>query len=168
MIEDNGGVTAMPAEMTAQQLFDAGMVLFTSGKYKDSISLFTDALTIDPECEPVLLSRGSAYMREARMPEAIADFTRAITLNPGRERTYNLRGLAYANLGDYEKAVSDYTRAIQINPEFSAAYVNRENAVCELQRLGHHGTKMPQAVETARHSRAVFTPPPLPWRNRRA
>ncbi|MFH1980765.1 MAG: tetratricopeptide repeat protein [Pseudomonadota bacterium] len=157
----------MPVTMTAQQLFEAGMILFTNGKYQNSIHLFTEALILDPEYEPAYLSRGSAFMREARMPEAIADFTNAIALNPHRERTFNLRGLARANLGDYEKAVSDYTRAIQINPEFSAAYVNRENAVCELQRTGHRSAGMPQAAETARHSAAVFHPLHLPWQTKR-
>ena len=157
----------MPVSMTAQQLFEAGMVLFTGGKYQNSIDLFTEALALDPVFEPAYLSRGSAFMREARMPEAIADFTQAIALNPHRERTFNLRGLAYANLGDHETAVSDYTSAIQINPEFSAAYINRENAVCELQRLGRRGAGMPQAVETARHSSAVFHPRHLPWQTKR-
>lgn len=156
----------MPTEMTAKQLFEAGMVSFTSGRYKDSISLFTEALAVDPFYEPAFLSRGSAYMREARMPDAIADLSRAIELNPNRDRTYNLRGLAWANQGEYEKAVSDYSRAIRLNPEFSAAYVNRENAVSELQRLGHRGFDLSQAADNARHSDAVFGLPGLPWQTK--
>jgi tetratricopeptide (TPR) repeat protein len=156
------------ATMTPEKLFEAGMVLFTGGKYKNSINLFTDALSLDPEYEPAYLSRGSAYMREARMHEAIADFTTAIALNPVRDRTFNLRGLAYANIGEYEKAVSDYTRAIHINPEFSAAYVNRENAVSELQRLGHRQRTLAEPAETARHTDALFTPRHLPWQIKRS
>lgn len=158
----------MPVDMTAQQLFEAGMVLFTGGKYANSISLFSEALAIDPDFEPAYLSRGSAFMRECRMPEAIADFTKAIGLNPARERTFNLRGLAWASFGDHEKAVADYTRAIQINPEFSAAYINRENAVGELHRQGLRGAGIPQAAETARHTAAVFNPQCLPWQNKRS
>ena len=158
----------MSAEMTVEQLFEAGMLLFTGGKYKNSISLFTDAITLDPNCEPAYLSRGSAFMREARMPEAIADFTAAIALNPLRDRTFNLRGLAWANIGEFEKAVSDYTRAIHINPEFSAAYVNRENAVGELQRRGHRHGGVPEPAETARHTESVFDARLLPWQLKRS
>lgn len=158
----------MPVNMTAQQLFEAGMVLFTSGKYANSISLFSEALAIDAGFEQAYLSRGSAFMRESRMPEAIADFTQAIALNAARERTFNLRGLAWASLGDHEKAVADYTRAIHINPEFSAAYINRDNAVCELQHQGLRGAGMPQAAETARHTAAVLNPHCLPWQNKRS
>ena len=119
----------MAADRQTDDLFEAGMLLFTQGNYPASIDVFTDVIRNRPDFGPAYLSRGTALMRISRMPEAIADFDKAIALEPGNDRSYNLRGLAWANLDRHDKAIEDYSLALQINPENTAAQVNRTNSL---------------------------------------
>lgn len=137
----------MAATPQTEDLFEAGMLLFTQGNYTASIDAFTEVIRQRPNYEPAYLSRGTAYMRTGRMTVAISDFDFAITLDPERDRSYNLRGLAWANLDRHENAIEDYTRALQINPDNAAAQINRTNSQEALQYSQGQTVELPRAAD---------------------
>ena len=59
-----------------------GMQAFLSSRKEDAITLFEQALALDPDYEPSLLSLGQVYRSQGNFPEAIRLHRKACGLNP--------------------------------------------------------------------------------------
>ena len=99
-----------------------------SDVWKDSITLFTDAVNKYPESSVCWNNRGLALENLGKHKEAIEDYKKAIKYNPGSVFCYNNIGISYAKLKMYDKAFQMYDRAIKLKPDFSQAFFNRADA----------------------------------------
>lgn len=93
--------------------------------WKDSITLWSDAISKDSIAPVAFNGRGDAYTIEKKYDLAITDLKRAIKLQEKYpEAHYNL-GLAYYYKGMNNEAIAEYTLAIEIKPDLAVAYFNR-------------------------------------------
>ena len=95
--------------------------------WKDSITLWDDALKNYPNILKANNNRGAAYIDKGLYDQAISDLNKAIEINPRFVKAYNNRGNAYVNKGLYDQALSDLNKAIEIEPRFAQAFNNRGN-----------------------------------------
>jgi len=93
--------------------------------WKDSITIFSDAVKKYPDAYMAYNNRGVVYNHEGNLPQAVSDCTKAIEINPKYANAYNNRGNAYSRQGNLPQAISDFNRAIEINPHDSSYYNGR-------------------------------------------
>ncbi|OGC43626.1 hypothetical protein A2Y85_04170 [candidate division WOR-3 bacterium RBG_13_43_14] len=93
--------------------------------WKNSITLWQDAIKKWPQLSLGHNTLGIAYAQKNRLNDAITEFTRAIELKPDYAEAYNNRGNALGQLGDMQAALNDFNNAINLNPGLADAYYNR-------------------------------------------
>jgi tetratricopeptide (TPR) repeat protein len=104
--------------------------------WRNSGTLWTDAIEKYPTLGSAYISRGAFYMKELKdYDAAMRDFDRAVALAPHDYTSYFNRGVLFQRLGDKARAVEDYSRAIATNPTKPGPYVNRGGMYCELKQF---------------------------------
>ncbi len=94
--------------------------------WKDSLTLWNNAVERFPGSAIALINRGASYNELGMYEEAIRDFDTVISIDPDNEKAFYNRGLGkFKNKNDLLGAMDDYNRAIFINPNYYRAYVNR-------------------------------------------
>lgn len=102
--------------------------------WKDSVTLWTDAIEKDGRAPAAFNGRGDAYLMLKQYDKAIADFKQALTLQEKyHEAHYNL-GLAYYYKELHADAIKEYNRAIEIKPDLAVAYFNRSGTYFTIQQ----------------------------------
>ena len=108
----------LPALGRAQSGVDAynrGTKLLNSGRYREAIPHFDEAIRLNPRYAEAYNNRGTAYDSLGQSQRAIQDYDEAIRLNSRFAEAYNNRGTAYDSLGQYQRAIQDYDEAIRLN-----------------------------------------------------
>jgi len=118
--------------LSATDWFEKGLNLGKSGKYKEAVDAFTNAIELNPQYAVAYGNRGVAYGDLGNYQQAIKDYNKAIELNSKDADAYYNRGVAYSELGNHQQAINDYNKAIQLNPQYADAYINRGNAYTDL------------------------------------
>lgn len=118
----------LPAGIAVVTLVFAGMSYAQSKTWKDSETLWLQALKVNPNCAVAHSNLAAEYIDTGRPQEAIAHAQAAIA-KPGRYlelyRSHNNLGTAYSRLNRNEEAIPCYTKALEINPKFNEARLNR-------------------------------------------
>jgi tetratricopeptide (TPR) repeat protein len=115
---------AKPTSKDPEAIFNEGVALFSQGKIKESIPLFTEALRLNPKHAEAHYNLGVALHNLGNLKEAVEHYTQSIRLKPNNaEAHYNL-GVAYHSQGDVEKAVREYNRAVRLKSDYPQAYNN--------------------------------------------
>ncbi len=118
------------AELSALAIVIAAVIfsdlsLLRCHVWKDSITLWSDALEKYPKESLIYVNRGRGYSERGQYLMALNDYDRAINLDPQSEKAYNNRGVIYGKQGYDEKALSDFDQVIFMNPENSQAFNNK-------------------------------------------
>merc|ERR1719468_368918 len=110
-------------ELTEQEMeaFDdkrsQAMQTFSEGEWEKAITLFTDAIKINPNSAAMFAKRGMCYLKMT--PKAtnacVKDCSRAVELNPDNAAAYKWRGRAYMLLGKFAEAQKDLATACKID-----------------------------------------------------
>jgi tetratricopeptide (TPR) repeat protein len=96
-----------------------------SSVWKDSISLWNQALRVDDRNPSAYNNRGIARAARHDAPGALRDFTEAVRLDPDFVEAYYNRGRLKSDSGDLDGAIQDETEAIRLCPDYSRAYRGR-------------------------------------------
>lgn len=96
--------------------------------WKDSITLWTQALRVDDANPSAYNNRGIARAAIHDESGARQDFTDAIRQDPGFVEAWYNRGRLRADAGDLDGAIQDETEAIRLWPDYSRAYRGRSLA----------------------------------------
>jgi protein O-mannosyl-transferase len=96
-----------------------------TGCWRDSLSLFTQAIEVTGQNYIAYNGRGLYYLRRDEMAQAMKDLDTAISLKPDFPDTYNNRGVAWGKLGKWQEAMADLDRAIEVKSDYAEAYSNR-------------------------------------------
>ncbi len=96
-----------------QDLYDQGAALFSEGKYEEAISVFTEAIGLDPEQIQAYLGRGDSYVRkitvtpaevEENLAKAKADYEAALALDGSSSEAYLGKADVLIRLEEFEEA----------------------------------------------------------------
>lgn len=98
---------------SAEEYYLIGEGHSLSGRYKEAIDSYTEALKLEPGHKHSLYNRGVTKERMGNYIEAIADFNQLLSLDSTYGLAYSARANSKFNLGDYRGAIRDYTLAIK-------------------------------------------------------
>ena len=95
------------------------------GYWKNSITLFRQALRVTKNNDKMHNNLGVSFFKEGKINEALYHYGRAISIRPRNNQYYNNRGDVYARLGMYQPAMDDFNKALSIKPDYVEACYNR-------------------------------------------
>lgn len=111
-----------PHKAEALSLYDQGLKEYYARNYAKALTLFDQALELDPSCYQALNGKGATYAFQGRYDEGIALIKQAISLNPAFEYAHFNLGLANELAGRWNEAISAYQEAIKLDPNDAWAY----------------------------------------------
>jgi hypothetical protein len=124
-----------PQEETQKKiLFPVGIVVLAilavltwkqCGYWKNSIEIFTHALSTTKNNYIAYDNRGIAYYELGEYQRAVDDFNKGINFKSDNYKAYNNRGNTYVKLGQYQLAIEDFNEAIRIIPDYAQAFNGR-------------------------------------------
>src|SRR5574340_1654804 len=89
------------------------------GRREDALSIYEDALKLNPEYAPALAGKGKTHSQLYQYEEALKAFEQAIQVAPDDAEIYSYyHGKAYAlrELQRYDESLQAYDAAIRRNP----------------------------------------------------
>lgn len=93
--------------------------------FKDSESVWTDAINKNPENYFALNSRGHYYRQKDRVDDALRDYNEALSSKPDYYLALNNRGKIYFDQGKIDIAMKDYNKCLSVAPNYVKALSNR-------------------------------------------
>jgi len=103
--------------------------------WKDSISLYNDVLTKNPNVDIAYYNRGLAKYDIKDYTGAMEDFNKSIILNPYKSDEYNSRAVIKYQMKDYNAAIEDCNKAIKLDSMNEDSYFNRGLAEMQINKL---------------------------------
>eukprot|EP01031_Cornospumella_fuschlensis_P017867 gene17867-21861_t len=91
---------------------DQGNTAFQAGDVELAISLFTQAIDLDPDNHVFYSNRSAAYMKKDSISKALYDAEKCVELAPDWAKGYNRLGVAQQSLGRFEAALASFRRSI--------------------------------------------------------
>jgi Flp pilus assembly protein TadD len=93
--------------------------------WKDSVSLWGDAVEGSPDKARPHANLGLAYAKQGRTDEAIREFKTALKLVPHLVEVHYDLGVAYAAQGRIDEAIKEYQETIRLMPGHARAHNNQ-------------------------------------------
>ena len=109
----------------ANQLLKEGNENYNRGNFQKEISLYTEAINLNPNNAVAYASRGSTFGNLKDYVSAASDYSRAIEIDRTNSTYYLGLGIAEYYLSNYREAISALNYSIQINPQNAHAYYTR-------------------------------------------
>ena len=116
----------------ALKLYEDGVRLANSGRYKQAVEKFSAAIRIVPDTGKLFHHRGAAFAEMGSFDAAVFDYDTAVRLDPAYPDTYLDRGNVRHAMDELDRALKDYTEAIRLRPDWAEAYANRAVVHAEL------------------------------------
>ena len=121
-----------PAQRRTANLLGLGALLVLSALafsrcfvWKNSITLWSDALKRHPTAAIALNNRGKALLEAEKFEAAEKDFSQALTLHGDSAIFLSNRAAALSRLNRYDEALKDLSSAIALMPDAAPLYNNR-------------------------------------------
>lgn len=95
-------------------LIDNGKRAVAKADLERAVSIFTEAIRLDPKYPEAYVERGQANFRLGETDRAIADYSAAIQRDPQFGNAFRARGMAYLYRGSSDLALADLNRAIAL------------------------------------------------------
>jgi tetratricopeptide (TPR) repeat protein len=93
-----------------------GQAYELSGRHRQAIADFTQAITLRPDFDEAYGLRGDAYAANSQYDAAIDDYTKALAINPADDSRYVSRGLVFEKKGNTTAAINNYREALRFAP----------------------------------------------------
>ncbi|XP_029446314.1 hsc70-interacting protein isoform X2 [Rhinatrema bivittatum] len=110
------------------------------GDLQKAISLFTEAIKLNPRLAILYAKRASVYVKLQKPNAAIRDCDRAIEINPDSAQPYKWRGKAHRLLGHWEEAAHDLAMACKLDYDDDASALLKE-VQPRAQKIAEHRRK---------------------------
>lgn len=118
----------------ARKLYECGVAHFESGELEQALSLFDEALQLDPSSAQAHNGRGVVLFSREELESAIAAYDEAIRLEPDFFKPYSNRGSLFHSKGEYDRALVEFNEAIRLNPDFDVALQGRGICLFDMQK----------------------------------
>ncbi len=106
-----------------------GNQMLMDGKYKEAITDFNMAISINPRYAEPYNGMGIAYRNIGDYKKAIDSYSRAIDLYPKYVEAYNNRGITYMYLQKDKEMCRDFLKACEYG-DCSKMYAARKKGLC--------------------------------------
>jgi tetratricopeptide (TPR) repeat protein len=117
--------------------------------WKDSETLWTQALSRTSDNLMAELNLGEAVYKLGRTPEAIAHFERALEIDPNQAWVYSSMGAALLEIGRPSESLAILQKAIELDPRSSDAHYNLGNTFLQMRRGSDAVAHYKRALELA-------------------
>lgn len=115
----------LPAAVAVLSLL-AALTVRQCGYWRDSVTLWTREIEIDPRCAVAYGNRGQARLARREWAAALSDYDqRAAIEAPTDPKFWHNHGIARAMLEDHPAAQADFTRALELDADYVDARVSR-------------------------------------------
>jgi tetratricopeptide (TPR) repeat protein len=105
-------------------VFFLGSTLINIGNWKNSQTLFTQVLNVNPKSSLAYLNLGRYYRENGKANEAIRIYSRGINLAKSSD-LYSNRGKIYFDQNNIDLAIIDFNKSLKIDPNNTEALANR-------------------------------------------
>lgn len=113
-------------------LFLGGLARAQCRVWRNTESLWTNALLVDPNVVAAQNNLGLEFAEQGKIPEAVARYEEALRLDPDCDDAHNNLGEVLEKLNRTPEAIAQYREALRINPNFPNAYNNLGSALMAL------------------------------------
>ena len=103
--------------------------------WHDSIMLWSDVLSKNPQSHRAHLNLGNVLMEQERLTEAVSHFSEALRIKPLYAKAHYNLGNAMERQGRLKEAISHFSEALRIKPDYTKAHYNMGNALARQGRL---------------------------------
>jgi tetratricopeptide (TPR) repeat protein len=133
----------------------AALTVAQTGIWRDSWTLWSHAVKVEPRCAVCLVNLGGELMERGRYEAAAELFEQALASRPDHQWIHGDVGLARAAVGRFSEAIDHYARAIAANPAAVNVRVNMATALARQGRAGEALEQLAAAVSTLGAAGAV-------------
>ncbi|GFO13168.1 Dnaj homolog subfamily c member 7-like, partial [Plakobranchus ocellatus] len=150
---------------------EEGNTAFREGKYQNAYSLYSEALSIDPNNKStnskLFCNRATVCSKLGKLEEAIQDCSRALELDDTYLKAYMRRAKCYTDTELYDEAVRDYEKIYKMSKTIENKQL-LQNAKIELKKskrkdyykiLGVHKSASEDEIKRAYKKRALIHHP---------
>jgi tetratricopeptide (TPR) repeat protein len=102
-----------------------GYDLYMKNNFEQAITLFDQAVAVNPENPEAFYWRGSALIQMEKIDAAIDDFKKTMTLRPNHAEACDNLGWLYMRKAEYDTSLAYLNRSIELRPNNAWAYYNR-------------------------------------------
>ncbi|CAN7999773.1 unnamed protein product, partial [Ixodes pacificus] len=121
----------------SRKLAEEGFELCHLSRYKDAISMFSQAIKLCPDDHTSYGNRSFCYCILERYDKALYDAEKAVSLQPTLAKGYFRRGKAQLGLQKYREAAESFKTVLSIDPECHEALTELHNVhIYELMGMG--------------------------------
>ncbi|MDR2066710.1 MAG: tetratricopeptide repeat protein [Endomicrobium sp.] len=114
---------------------------------KKALSLYDQALEINPSDIDVLQQRATCYLNLQKEEEFLEDIEKAISLDENNVKNYAIRAEYNASKGHYSKALDDVNKVIKLRPDNVSAKYFRGVIYYNLEKYNECYDDMKQTIE---------------------
>eukprot|EP00520_Triparma_pacifica_P012614 CAMPEP_0118641292 /NCGR_PEP_ID=MMETSP0785-20121206/5203_1 /TAXON_ID=91992 /ORGANISM="Bolidomonas pacifica, Strain CCMP 1866" /LENGTH=379 /DNA_ID=CAMNT_0006532725 /DNA_START=1148 /DNA_END=2283 /DNA_ORIENTATION=- len=107
-------------KVQSMALKSEGDEFFRSGKYKEAVKKYSDAIDIDDENHLIYSNRCACYLKLAEKSRALRDGEKCVTLAPKWAKGYGRLASAQHSLTRYADAAETYRKGLKLDPENAA------------------------------------------------
>ncbi|XP_032671773.1 tetratricopeptide repeat protein 25 isoform X2 [Odontomachus brunneus] len=109
-----------------------------NGNYNKAISLYNQALDLNPNDKNALIARSKCHLLLGESQKALDDAEAALRLNPkdsSNSKAVYCKAEALYHLGDFEMSLVYYYRGMRIRPEFGQFRLGVQKAKDAIQNI---------------------------------
>ena len=133
------------ADYSRKKLFKKGVNLMADEKLEEAVTVFEQALRIDPDNIETLMKLGYARFHLDEHSEALRVYDKILDIDVANPEAWNLKGLVHYEQKNYAKALDAVEKAIESDPTYGMAWYNK---ACFLSLLN----QVPESLEALRRS----------------
>jgi Flp pilus assembly protein TadD len=123
--------------------------------WRGSISLYENALALNPNNNLIRLNLGNAYVDRGEIGKGMAQFRTAIDVDPNYVDAHHNLGYALANSRRYDEAVEHYRAALRIRPDYAVTHDRLAEALRDLGRSEQAIDHFRKALEFGRETEQI-------------
>ena len=131
--------------------YTAGLQAVRAGDNRKAVTLFSQAIDVNPRDFRYYNDRGIAYKASGNLDKALEDYSKALAIKPDYPNALNNRGLLFVQQGELDKAIEDFRNALQYGGFKAKIHTNLGMAYA---RKGDHEAAL-KAFQTAMRFRPM-------------
>ncbi len=131
---------------TAQELYNQAKSAAQQGQTERAITLYEEAIEIDPEYGQALTGLGALYLTQKKLDEAEPYFARALSVDPNHATALINMAMIDQSKGRPELALQRLQQVLHRNPEYAEAHMNLGSLLASKKRPEEAITHLEQAV----------------------